>query len=164
MISKNLADYGIYPRRSVIKRAVDESKDASCRQSAISVLLTERDGIKEFAVKKEIKTSEGIATGVGAGTVVGGALGWLMGIGFLAIPGIGSLIATIDPIIVALAGASSGGLFGGIVGALITKAILQHEANIYEGGDNSRCVLIPIQTDEKEWKNISQRYTRTNRG
>ena len=95
MTSKNLADYGIYPRRSVVKQAVSTVKDEGSRQAAISVLRPERYQSKDFPTRKANKKFEWIATGAGAGTVVGGALGWLMGIGFLAIPGIGSFIATI---------------------------------------------------------------------
>jgi len=122
MTSKNLADYGIYPRRSVVKRVVNELKDTGIRQADISVLLPERAWDKEFPKKKETKTSEGIATGAGAGTVVGGAFGWLMGIGFLAIPGVGPFVA-IGPIMVTLIGAGTGGLFGGIAGAVIGMGV-----------------------------------------
>ena len=160
MTSKNLADYGIYPRRSVVKQAVSAVKDAGCGQAAISVLLPERYDLKGFPMRKARKTFKGLATGAGAGTVVGGALGWLIGFGFLSIPGIGPFIATIDAIMVVLVGASSGGLFGGIAGALLTMGIFQHEANLYAKGSKSGLVVVPVQTDEKEWKNISHRYTR----
>ncbi len=150
MPSKNLADYGIYPRRSVVKQVVNTAQDAYYRQAAMPVLLPESDGLTDFPRRKANKTSEGIATGAGAGTVFGGALGWLMGMGFLAIPGIEYFIATINPLMVALVGASAGGLFGGIAGALITMGIFQHEANLYAKGSNGGGVVVPVQTDEKE--------------
>ncbi|MFH0782253.1 MAG: DUF3341 domain-containing protein, partial [Pseudomonadota bacterium] len=120
MIFKNLADYGIYPRRSIVKRAANLSKDPVFSQADNLALQPERVWDTEFVNKKETKTLDGIgiATGAGAGAAVGGALGWLMGIGFLAIPGVGPFIA-IDPIMVALVGAGTGSLFGGIAGAMI---------------------------------------------
>jgi hypothetical protein len=160
MTSKNLADYGIYPRRSVVKQVAYVAKDEDCRQAAISVLLPEKYGVKGFSMRKTRKTSVGIAKGAGAGTVVGGALGWLLGVGFLAIPGVGPYIGTINPIMVVLVGASSGGLFGGIAGALLTMGIFQYEANLYAEGSKGGRVVVPVLTDEKEWKNISHRYTR----
>ncbi len=152
MTSKNLADYGIYPRRSVVKQAAYAVMDEGYRQAAITVVFPEKNGIKDFSMKKATKTPEGIAAGAGAGTVLGGALGWLMGIGFLTIPGIGSFIGTIDPLMVALIGASSGGLFGGIAGALLTKGIFQYEAHLHAEGSKDGGIVFPVQTDEKEWK------------
>ena len=158
MTSKNLADYGIYPRRSVVKQVVAASKDTYLRQAVMPILLPERDEFKDFPTRKENKTSEGIATGAGAGTVVGGALGWLMSIGFLAIPGVGSFIATIDPLMVALVGASSGGLFGGTAGALLAMGFFQYEANLYAQGSKSGGGVIPVHTDEKEWKEEQRKF------
>lgn len=121
MTSKNLADYGIYPRRSVVRRVVNESIDAGFRQMDFSV-LPEKGGNEGLLFAKEARIPKGVAMGAGAGAVVGGALGWLMGIGFLAIPGVGPFIA-IGPIVVALVGAGTGGLFGGIVGALLGMGV-----------------------------------------
>ena len=69
----------------------------------VSVLLPEGTGTKDFAHEKNTKAPEG-ATTAGTGAVVGGGLGWLLGIGALAIPGLGPFIAA-GPIMAALAGA-----------------------------------------------------------
>ncbi len=122
MTSKNLADYyGIYPRRSVVRRAVNESIDAGFPQVDFSV-LPERGGAEGLLLTNEAQIPKGAATGAGAGAAVGGALGWLMGIGFLAIPGVGPFIA-IGPMVIALVGAGTGSLFGGIAGALIGMGV-----------------------------------------
>jgi hypothetical protein len=68
-------------------------------------LFPENVGTKDFAHKKGTKAPEGATTGAGTGVVVGGALGWLAGIGALAIPGVGPFIAA-GPIMAALAGAA----------------------------------------------------------
>ena len=54
--------------------------------------------------------------------MVGGGLGWLAGIGALAIPGLGPFIAA-GPIMAALAGAGVGGAVGGLTGALVGMGI-----------------------------------------
>ena len=59
-------------------------------------------------------------------------LGWLVGIGSLAIPGVGPFIAA-GPIMAALAGAGVGAAVGGLSGALIGLGIPQYEAKQYEG-------------------------------
>lgn len=152
MTTQNVAVYGIYPRRSLVERAVVELKEAGFRQADISVLLPESGGTKEFAVEKETKAPEGAATGASAGAAVGGALGWLMGIGLLTIPGIGPFMAA-GPIMVALAGVGTGGLVGGIAGALIGMGIPEYEANLYEGRIKGGGILLSVHADDKEWKN-----------
>jgi hypothetical protein len=65
-------------------------------------------------------------------TVPGGALGWLAGIGALAIPGVGPFIAA-GPIMAALAGVGAGAVTGGLVGGLTGLGMPEYEAKRYEG-------------------------------
>jgi hypothetical protein len=88
----------------------------------ISVLLADNSSSREFAHEKNTKAPEGTATGVATGGVVGGTLGLLAGIGALAIPGVGPLIAA-GPIMGALAGMGVGGAVGGLIGALVGMGI-----------------------------------------
>src|SRR5215472_4042939 len=92
-MGKNKAVYGIYRNRAAVESAVDSLKNAQFRNTDISVLLPDNASNKEFAHKKETKAPEGTAAGATTGAVVGGALGWLVGIGALAIPGMGPFIA-----------------------------------------------------------------------
>jgi hypothetical protein len=149
---KNIAVYGIYATRPMVENAVEELKDAGFRNTDISVLFPEGGGTKDFAVEKETKAPEGAATGAGSGAIVGGALGWLMGIGLLAIPGLGPFIAA-GPIMAALAGAGAGGLVGGIAGALIGMGIPEYEANRYEGRIKEGGILLSVHADDSDWKN-----------
>lgn len=160
MASKNIAVYGIYRTRPMVEKAVEELKLAGFRNADISVLLPESGGTKEFAVEKETKAPEGAAAGAGTGAVIGGALGWLTGIGLLAIPGLGPFVAA-GPIMAALAGVGAGGMVGGIAGALIGMGIPEYEANRYEGRIKEGGILLSIHADDKEWrdkgKNILER-------
>ena len=105
---------------------------AGYRNTDISVLFAENQGTKDFAHEKGTKAPEGIATGAGPGAVIGGALGWLAGIGALAIPGVGPFIAA-GPIMAALSGVGVGGAVGGIAGGLIGAGMPEYEAKRYEG-------------------------------
>src|SRR6478752_1394310 len=118
MAGKNTAAFGIYSDRTAVENAVEELKRAGYRNTDISVLFPETSGTKDFAHEKHTKAPEGATTGAGTGVVVGGTLGWLAGIGALAIPGLGPFIAA-GPIMAALAGAGVGGTVGGVVGALV---------------------------------------------
>jgi tetrahydromethanopterin S-methyltransferase subunit C len=98
----------------------------------VSVLLPENLGSKEIATEKNTKAPEGATTGAGSRAVIGVTLGWLVGIGALAIPGLGPFIAA-GPIMAALAGMGVGGAVGGVTGALVGMGIPEFEAKRYEG-------------------------------
>src|SRR5689334_12323692 len=104
MAGKNTAAFGIYRDRASVENAVEELRSAGFRSTDISVLFPENEGTKDFAHEKHTKAPEGTATGATSGAVIGGGLGWLVGIGALAIPGLGPFIAA-GPIVAALAGA-----------------------------------------------------------
>jgi len=82
--------------------------------------------------------------------VIGGTLGWLVGIGALAIPGVGPFIAA-GPIMAALAGAGVGGTVGGITGALIGMGIPEYEAKRYEGRLKEGGILLSVHCDDSNW-------------
>src|ERR1022692_4807733 len=104
----NTAVFGIYATRDAVEHAVDDMKGAGFRSTDISVLYTTDMGTQNFAPEKNTKAPEGASTGAASGAVVGGTLGWLAGIGSLAIPGLGAFIAA-GPIMGALAGVGVGG-------------------------------------------------------
>jgi hypothetical protein len=97
-----------------------------------------------------------MATGATSGAVVGGALGWLAGIGALAIPGVGPLIAA-GPIIAALTGVGVGGTVGGIAGGLIGLGIPEYEAKRYEGRIKSGSILLSVHADDSKWTDKAER-------
>jgi hypothetical protein len=73
-------------------------------------------------------------------------LGWLAGIGALAIPGLGPFIAA-GPIMAALAGAGVGGAVGGLTGALVGMGIPEYEAKRYEGRVKDGGILLSVHSD-----------------
>ncbi|HVR27234.1 MAG TPA: quinol:electron acceptor oxidoreductase subunit ActD [Candidatus Polarisedimenticolia bacterium] len=150
MAGKNTAVFGIYPDYADVENGVDALKAAGFRNTDISVLFPENVGTKDFAHKKETKAPEGTAAGATTGAVIGGGLGWLAGIGALAIPGLGPFIAA-GPIMAALAGVGVGGAVGGITGALIGMGIPEYEAKRYEGRVKDGGILLSVHSDNSEW-------------
>jgi hypothetical protein len=150
MVGKNTAVFGIFKTRMEVEMAVDQLREAGFRNTDISVLMPENVGTKEFAHEKHTKAPEGATAGGGSGVVIGGALGWLAGIGALAIPGIGPLIAA-GPIVAALAGAGVGGTVGGILGALVGMGIPEYEAKRYEGQVKEGGILLSVHCDSSKW-------------
>lgn len=127
---------------------VEQLKAEGFSPNDISVLFPDKTGTRDFAHEHHTKAPEGAATGVGAGTVLGGALGWLVGIGALAIPGLGPFIAA-GPIMAALSGAAAGAALGGVTGALIGLGIPEYEAKRYEGKVREGNVLISVHTEDR---------------
>src|SRR6266404_7885239 len=160
MADKNIAVFAIYSPVATLENALNELKQAGFRHEDISVLFPENLGSKELTTVKSSKAPEGVAAGAGSGAVLGGALGWLAGIGALAIPGVGPFIAA-GPIVAALAGVGVGGAVGGITGGLVGLGIPEFEAKRYEGRVTKGGILLSAHCDTSEEidraKNILER-------
>lgn len=100
-------------------------------------------------------TAESAATGAKAGTVLGGTLGLLVGLGALAIPGVGPVIAA-GPLAAALGstalgaglGAAAGAATGGLVGALNSVGVPEGDAGLYAEGVRRGGILVSVASDE----------------
>ncbi len=149
MAGKNTAAFAIFPTRAAAETAVDRLTSAGFSNQDVSVLMSDKQGSQDFAAEKNTKAPEGATTGVGVGGTVGGTLGLLAGIGALAIPGVGPLIAA-GPIMATLAGVGVGGALGGLVGALVGMGIPEYEAKRYEGRVNDGGVLLSVHCDSSE--------------
>jgi hypothetical protein len=149
MSSKNVAVFGIYATPGTAEAAVDHLLANGFTNSAISVLLPDDESTRAFAHEKSTKAPEGTAAGVATGGVIGGTLGLLAGIGALAIPGVGPLIAA-GPIMATIAGVGAGGAVGGLVGALVGMGIPEYEAKRYEGAVEGGGTLLSVHCDTSE--------------
>ena len=129
------------------EEVVTRLRTAGFNSNDVSVLFPDRDTTRDFAHEKNTKAPEGAAAGAGTGAVLGGALGWLAGIGALAIPGLGPFIAA-GPIMAALGGMGAGAAVGGLSGALIGMGIPEYEAKFYEGKLKEGSVLIAVHTED----------------
>lgn len=150
MAGKNTAVFGIYPDPLNAEEGVDTLKVAGFRNTDISVLFPDNEGTKDFAHEKNSKAPECAVTGGASGAVLGGALGWLAGIGALAIPGVGPFIAG-GPIIALLGGVGVGGTVGGLAGALLGAGIPEYEAKRYEGRIRKGGILLSVHCDDSDW-------------
>jgi hypothetical protein len=150
MARNNTAVFGIFAHRGMAEEAVNRLIASGFRNEDISVLLQDNIGTKDLAHEKHTKVPEGAATGAATGGVIGGAIGLLAGIGVLAIPGLGPLIAA-GPVIAALTGVGSGGMVGGFLGALVGIGIPEYEAKRYEGRIKEGGVLLSVHCDNSDW-------------
>lgn len=85
----------------------------------------DRDGVDDRA--------EGAGTGAGIGAGLGGTAGLLAGLGLLAIPGLGPVVAA-GWLAATAVGAAAGAATGGIVGALTQAGVSKEDADRYAEG------------------------------
>jgi hypothetical protein len=139
---------------------VEAARAEGFSNNDISVLFPDKGGTRDFAHEKNTKAPEGAATGLVTGGVLGGIAGWLVGIGSLAIPGLGAFIAA-GPIMAALSGATVGAAAGGLTGALVGMGIPEYEAKRYEGKIKGGNILISVHTrDGEEVRRVKELFDR----
>jgi len=150
MAGKNTAVFGIFKTTVQAENAAEMLTSAGFSEDDISVLVPDNQSPqRELAHEKNTKAPEGTTGGALAGGALGGTLGLLAGLGALAIPGVGPLIAA-GPIVGALAGAGAGGAVGSLVGALVGMGIPEYEAKRYEGHVKNGGVLLSVHCDSSD--------------
>jgi len=96
-------------------------------------------------------TTESAATGAGTGatlgTVLGGAAGLLTGLGLLAIPGVGPVVAA-GWLVTTLTGAGIGAAAGGLTGGLTGAGLSETDAHTYSEGVRRGGTLVTVRADE----------------
>lgn len=96
-------------------------------------------------------TAPAAGVGAGAGAIAGGAGGLLTGLGLMAIPGVGPVVAAgwlVATAVGAAAGAVAGGAVGGIIGALTDAGVSEQDANVYAEGVRRGGSLVTAKVEE----------------
>jgi uncharacterized protein (TIGR02271 family) len=132
-----------------MENAVDVVNDlvnAGFHRNSISVVANDADE-KYASYVDQDGSMDDTAKGAGIGAALGGLGGLLLGLGALAIPGIGPVIAA-GPIAAALAGAGIGAVTGGIIGALVDLGIPEESAHIYAESVRRGNALVAAQVED----------------
>lgn len=147
----------LYPTYERAQQAVRDLEAAGVKSSDISIVSNnadnwyssngtgkrvdrDRDGVDDRA--------EGAGAGAGIGATVGGAAGLLAGLGLLAIPGVGPVVAA-GWLVATAAGAAAGGLTGGIIGALTQAGVSEEDAHVYAEGVRRGGTLVTARVDDR---------------
>jgi hypothetical protein len=127
----------LYDNYSDAQAAVTKLEAAGVPHSDISIVANNSDGW--FDGKKDRDgdgvddRAEAAGTGAGVGAGIGGAAGLLAGLGLLAIPGLGPVVAA-GWLAATAVGAAAGAATGGLVGALTEAGVSKDEAPLYAEG------------------------------
>ena len=93
--------------------------------------------------------AESAGTGAAVGAAVGGGAGLLAGLGLMAIPGVGPVVAA-GWLVSTLAGAAVGGATGGALGALTQAGISDDDAHVYAEGLRRGGAVVSARVEEKD--------------
>ncbi|MGA9866476.1 MAG: general stress protein [Acetobacteraceae bacterium] len=140
----------LYDHRADAVQVVNDLEAAGIPHSDISIVGSNRD---DRNGADAADTGSGAGTGATAGGIIGGGVGLLAGIGLLAIPGVGPVVAA-GWLAATLAGAGvgavAGAATGGIVGSLTNAGVPENEANVYAEGVRRGGSLVTVRGADAE--------------
>jgi hypothetical protein len=148
---------GLFYSRDEAEKALRALKDDGFDMNRVNVIAKDADSVTESAgvdtaYDEGNNAAEGAGAGATSGAVLGGIGGLLLGLGTLAIPGVGPIIVAgeaASTIAATLAGAGIGAAAGGIIGGLVGLGIPEEKAKIYSDRVSSGSYLIMVNgTDD----------------
>jgi Heat induced stress protein YflT domain len=146
----------LFQNRQDAETAINALKANGFRGDQIGIAMRDRTAQGELIEETGSKAAEGAVTGAVGGGLLGGIAGFLIGIGALAIPGIGPVVsagvltATLGTVgATAAVGAGVGAAAGGIVGALVGLGIPEEEARYLETGFREGRTLVTVNTNNR---------------
>jgi hypothetical protein len=116
--------------------AVSALESAGVATSDISIVSNNADNWHS-GTARESDAADDAGKGAGVGAAVGGIGGLLAGLGMLAIPGLGPIVAAgwlASTAAGAVTGAVVGAAAGGLVGGLTEAGVPEHDAHVYAEG------------------------------
>jgi len=139
---------GLFRDRRQAELAIRELKQQGFTDKQIGVLMQDPEGRKDLADATGTKVSEAATSGAIGGGVAGGILGLLAGVGALAIPGVGPIIAG-GALASTLAGAGIGAAAGGLLGALAGIGVPEDDAAYFEKGVRAGGILVTVDAGSR---------------
>ena len=142
---------GLFEAYQEAETAVRDLEAAGVPHKDISLVANDTHGEHAKTAKMASKAGEDAGKGAGLGAAIGGAGGLLAGLGVLAVPGLGPVVAAgwlVSTIAAAVGGAAIGGAAGGIVGALTKAGVSEEDAHAYAEGVRRGGSLVTARVDD----------------
>ena len=138
-MSRYKRSIGLFYSRDEAESALRALKDDGFDMNRVNIIARDADKVAQsadvdVAYDEGNNAAEGAGAGATSGAVLGGIGGLLLGLGTLAIPGVGPIIVAgeaASTIASTLAGAGIGAAAGGIIGGLVGLGIPEDKAKIY---------------------------------
>ncbi|CAN5184791.1 hypothetical protein BH09PAT1_BH09PAT1_1160 [soil metagenome] len=156
-MAKDTMIIGVFSDRSDAEEAIGELKTAHYDAKDISIVTKNRDDAEVISDHTGTNVGDGVASGATTGGLIGGIAGLLIGIGAIAIPGVGALLIA-GPLAAALgltgaaattvSGAVTGAVAGGLVGGLVGAGVPKEDATYYEGRVKEGGILVAVPARE----------------
>lgn len=154
---------GTYRNMSEAQKVLTDLVNAGFERDDISLVTSDAEGrYKNLADRKDVTHTDDVTAGEGAliGGLEGGLIGFALGLGALAIPGIGPIVA-FGPLVGGLIGAGTGAVTGGLTAGLIDSGVDETDAHTYAEAVRRGYILLSVHApDERvdEAKSILSRY------
>jgi hypothetical protein len=145
---------GLFDDYEDAKRAVSDIEAAGVAHSEVSIVANNTDLRYTYGGEAgHSRAAAGAGAGAAFGGVVGGGAGLLAGLGMLAIPGVGPVVAAGWLVAAAAgvaAGAAIGGATGGIIGAMVREGVPEEHAHVYAEGVRRGGTLVSVRADDTQ--------------
>lgn len=135
----------VYDTYGQARQVVTDLKVAGVPDSKISLVANKHVSAEYDDVDEHKATS----TGLSVGAAVGGAGGLLAGLGIMAIPGVGPVVAA-GWLASTLAGAIAGAAAGGLVGVLVDAGVSKEDAEVYSEAVRRGGTLVTVQAEDNQ--------------
>jgi len=149
----------LYNTHAEARAAVQALEISGIKHNDISILASNADNwyandtkptlVPDRDLDGKDDRAEGARTGAGIGAAVGGTAGLLAGLGLMAIPGVGPVVAA-GWLVATLTGAAAVGTAGGIVGALSQAGVSPDDADVYAESIRRGGALVSVKVEEAE--------------
>ncbi|MFP4009073.1 MAG: signal transduction histidine kinase (STHK), LytS [Spirulinaceae cyanobacterium] len=152
---------GVFKNREDVEKAIRDLKNANYDMGRVSLIarnVSDVKGAEEITEKHGNEAKEGAGIGAVTGTVLGGLGGLLVGLGTLAIPGIGPVLVAgeLATLGTTAAGAGIGAVSGGLVGALAGMGIPEEKAKIYEKRVKAGDYLLMVTGNDEQVRHADE--------
>lgn len=139
---------GLFDDYADARAAVSALEDRGVPSDDISIVSNNVGD--RYGTANDDNAAEGAGTGAGVGAAIGGVGGLLTGLGFMAIPGVGPVVAAgwlAATAAGAAAGAVAGGAAGGIIGAMTESGVPEDHAHVYAEGVRRGGAVVTARVD-----------------
>ncbi|MBW4635712.1 MAG: hypothetical protein KME30_28690 [Iphinoe sp. HA4291-MV1] len=148
---------GVFSHGRDAEAALSELRNAGFPMNQVSLIGKHTDGNNIAGVNTNLgtgnKADEGAKAGAATGGALGGLGGLLVGLGTLAIPGVGPVLAggaVATALATGLAGGAIGAAAGGLAGGLVGLGIPENRARVYSDRINKGDYLVIVDGTDDE--------------